>query len=93
MRKRLFRKHHMDLYTKERFEIDEPQPLGFSNVMFCFMSLGFGCVVSLLFVILELIRNHRVVAAMKEEFQWAIPRAREGPLSGMANRANPIIMT
>ena len=24
VRKRLFRKHHMDLYTKERFEMDEP---------------------------------------------------------------------
>ena len=45
--KRLFNKH-IDLNRKENFGINEPQSLGFSNVMFCFILLGFGCILSLL---------------------------------------------
>ena len=52
--KRLFRKHHIDLYTKEIFQMKEPQPLGFNNVLFCFLSLGFGSGISLLIAIVEL---------------------------------------
>ena len=52
--KRLFRKHHMDLYTKEIFQMKEPQPLGLNNVLFCFISLGFGSGISLFIAIVEL---------------------------------------
>ena len=39
--------------TREIFEMDEPQPLGFNNVMFCFISLGFGICISVIKVMME----------------------------------------
>ena len=52
--KRLYRNYHMDLYTKENFEMIEAQPLGINNVMFCFICLGFGIGLSLIQVMMEL---------------------------------------
>ena len=35
----------------------EPQPLGISNVLFCFLFLGFGILLSIIFSTIELIKN------------------------------------
>ena len=51
--KRLFRSYYIDLFTKENFEMPEPQPLGSNNVMFCYICLGFAICLSLIKVILE----------------------------------------
>ena len=51
--KRIFRKYHMDLYTKESFEMMGAQPLGYDSVMFCFICLAIGMVVSILKGMLE----------------------------------------
>ena len=53
--KRLYRNYHMDLFTKENFEMIEAQPLGLNNVMFCFTCLGFGMCLSLIKVMMEFI--------------------------------------
>ena len=45
--KRLFRNYHIDLYTKENFGMIEAQPLGYENVMFCFIGLAAGIGASL----------------------------------------------
>ena len=52
---RVYRYYHLDLFTKENFEMPEPQPLGFNNVMFCFMLLGFAICISLIMVMMEVI--------------------------------------
>ena len=51
--RRVHRNHFMDLYTNENFEIPEPQPLGFNNIMFCLTCLVFGIFLSLIEVLLE----------------------------------------
>ena len=53
--KRLFRNSNVDLFTRESYEMVEPQPLGFNNVMFCFMCLAAGTVLSIAQAILEFI--------------------------------------
>ena len=55
--KRLYRRYHMDLFVKENFEMVEPQPLGSNNVMFCFISLGFGICLSLISVMIEFLKR------------------------------------
>ena len=57
MFKRLYRSYHMDLFTKEKFEMPEPQPLGWNNVLFCFTCLGFGTCISVFMVLIEFIRG------------------------------------
>ena len=47
-------RNYKHLSTKELFEMPEPQPLGYNNVMFCFISLGFGICLSVIKVITEL---------------------------------------
>ena len=42
---------------EENFEMMEPQPLGFSNVLFCFIFLGFGILLSIVCATIELIMN------------------------------------
>ena len=54
---RVYRHYHIDLFTKEKFEMPEPQPLGFNNVIFCFMLLGFGICISLIMVMMEVIKE------------------------------------
>ena len=54
--KRLYRSYYMDLFTKENFEMVEPQPLASNNVMFCFISLGFGICLSLISVMIEFLK-------------------------------------
>ena len=45
--KRQYHNHLMALYTKENFEMMEAQPLGYENVMFCFICLAVGIFASL----------------------------------------------
>ena len=42
---------------EENFEMMEPQPLGFNNVLFCFIFLGFGVLLSIVCATIELIKN------------------------------------
>ena len=42
---------------EENFEMMEPQPLGFNNVLFCFIFLGFGILLSIVCATIELIKN------------------------------------
>ena len=51
--KRLHRNYYIKLYTRNNFEMIEPQPLGMNNVMFCFISLGFGICLSIIKVMME----------------------------------------
>ena len=51
--KKLFKKYHMELFTKEHFGMMEPQPLGANNVMFTFIWLCFAACVSFLVAVAE----------------------------------------
>ena len=51
--KKLYRTHHIDIYTNKNFEMIEAQPLGLNNVMFCFMFLGFGICLSIIIAMME----------------------------------------
>ena len=53
--KRLWQKYYRYLYIREQFEMLEPQPIGYSNVMFCYCCLGLGISLSLIQVIMEFI--------------------------------------
>ena len=53
--KRLFQKRWASI--EENFEMREPQSLGFSNVLFCFIFLGFGILLSIVCATIELIKN------------------------------------
>ena len=44
-------------YIQENYEMVEPQPLGFNNVMFCFICLAIGICLSIIKVIMELITS------------------------------------
>ena len=52
---RLFHNYVIDLHTKENFEMIEAPPLGYENVMFCYICLVIGIIVSLLLSSLEFI--------------------------------------
>ena len=64
--KRVYRNHHMDLFVKENFELPEPQPLGVNNVMFCFISLGFGLCLSITLVMIEFLTKK-----LNKQQDWA----------------------
>ena len=53
--KRIYRKYHTDLFTKENYEMMEPQPLGFNNVMFCFILMVLGISLAIIRATFELI--------------------------------------
>ena len=53
--KRIFRNYHIDLYTKENFEMIEAQPLGYENTLFCGICLAGGACASILIVMIECI--------------------------------------
>ena len=55
--KRMYRNYHMDLYTNVNFEMLEVQSLGWNNVIFCFIILGFGISLSIIQVMMEFIRK------------------------------------
>ena len=40
--KRIYQRIHADLYTNEQFDMAEPLPLGYDNVVFAFMCLALG---------------------------------------------------
>ena len=40
--KRIYQRIHADLYTNEQFDMAEPLPLGYDNVVFAFMCLAMG---------------------------------------------------
>ena len=54
--KRLKRNYFLDLYTNEKFDMIEPQPLGSNNVMFCFICLGLGICLSLISVMIVFLK-------------------------------------
>ena len=64
---RLHRKYFIDLNTKENFEMNEAQPLGIENVMFCFICLSIGILVSFFKVMLEL-----MMKKLSKHKRWAI---------------------
>ena len=47
----------LDLYTHKTFGMMEAQPLGFNNVVFCFISIGFGICLSIITVMIEFIKK------------------------------------
>ena len=51
--KKVFRKYHMHLFINQNYEMIEPQPLGFNNVMFCSTCLAFGMCISVVIAIAE----------------------------------------
>ena len=70
---RLHLNYFRDLYVKENFEMIEPQPLGFNNVMFPFICLGIGIVLSIVKAISEFM-------IMKLKEKWATStQARQTP--------------
>ena len=73
--KRIFRSYVIELFTREKFGMSEPQPLGYENVIFTFSCLGFGIVASLGITIVELITK-RVKYRSSSEAQ------EEGNLNG-----------
>ena len=52
---RLKRRYYGALYVKEQFDMSEPQPLGYGNVIFTFACLGIGMLTSLGIAMVELI--------------------------------------
>ena len=64
--RRLYRKYHVGLFTKENYEVNEPQPLGFSNVMFCFILLALGICLSITITTVEL-----MLVKQKKKKMWA----------------------
>ena len=65
--KRQYRDYHQELFTKENFQMPEPQPLVWSNVMFCFICLGLGVCLSLIIAMMELMTN---AAMEKTQNRW-----------------------
>ena len=55
--KRLTRNFNSVLFTRENFEMTEPQPLGLNNVMFCFTIFAFGICISVIMMLMEFIRR------------------------------------
>ena len=49
----IHRRRHMDRYMRESFGMQEPQPLGIFNVVFCFVLLGTGIGMSILQALVE----------------------------------------
>ena len=64
--KRLFYEHHAHLFNRESFEMMEPQPLGFNNVMFCFIFLALAICLSITLATIERIRTK-----LKRQKLWA----------------------
>ena len=63
--KKLYRKYHVGLFTKDNYEVNEPQPLGFSNVMFCFILLALGICLSITITTVEL-----MLVKQKKQKMW-----------------------
>ena len=53
----LHRRYYVDLFTKENFELKEPQSLAFNNVMFCFSFIAMGVCSSVAIAIVEHLMN------------------------------------
>ena len=64
---RQYRDYHEDLFTKENFQMPEPLPLEWSNVMFCFICLGLGLCLSLIIAMMELMTKS---AMEKTQNRW-----------------------
>ena len=67
--KRQYREYHQELFTKENFQLPEPQPLEWSNVMFCFICLGLGVCLSLIIAMMELMTN-AVMEKTQNRWYW-----------------------
>ena len=55
--RKIYIKHHMGLYTNKFFGLTEPEALGSNNVMFLFMFLGLGILVSVCIMLTELVHK------------------------------------
>ena len=51
-------RYYTDLFTNEDFEMNEPQPLGLNNVMFCFSFVALGIGLSFALAIMEKVYYH-----------------------------------
>ena len=67
--KRLYRKYFSSLFTKENYEMMEPQPLGINNVMFCFILMVVGISLTIIIATFELIMRK-----LTREQMWATRR-------------------
>ena len=69
---RLFRTYHNDLYIKTVFEMVEPEPLGFNNVVFCYSCLAIGICLAIITATFELAMGKK----QSERGEWvnSIPR-------------------
>ena len=76
--RRLNRRVYIDHYTRENFEMVEPQPLGPNNVMFVFIMLAFGICVSITSVLMEL-----AMKKLTKQQNWVVI-----PTSGTGIREN-----
>ena len=68
----LFRRQHSDLYTKRNYEMPEPGPLGFTNVVFSYMCLGIGIGFSLIQVLVEFVSS-----CIRKRKEWKLRKTRE----------------
>ena len=68
--KRLFRVYHNDLFIKTVYEMVEPEPLGFNNVVFCFSCLAVGICLAITKAIFEFAMNK--CKEQTEKGKWAI---------------------
>ena len=58
--RRDFKSTHINLFTNKQFGMPEPEPLGFKNIMFVFILLGFGVCLSVLIAFAELLVQNRI---------------------------------
>ena len=80
--KRLYRNYHMDLHTKEYFEITEAQPLGYENVLFCFIGLTVGIIVSILKGMFEFLTK-KLTTEQREKTVYLSLRPQDGVDGGV----------
>ena len=74
--KRQYHNHLMALYTKENFEMMEAQPLGYENVMFCFICLAVGIFASLFQGMMEFMMKRLAKSGMRGLISTAQGRIR-----------------
>ena len=53
--RKVYLKYYKDLYVKENFEMTEPEPLRYNNVMFPFIYLGIGIALALVMAVAEIV--------------------------------------
>ena len=66
--RKLYLKHNADLYVKENFEMTEPQPLRYNNVIFPTLCLGVGIALSVVKALEEFLI---MKVKQKRQEKWA----------------------